>query len=304
MSDRVTTAAGPFLVSTEIEVDLVNGGSSQVDVWEGSETECRTKLPALVASGASKLKLSPKGDGNWQVRGQYPYDPDGKNKSYVDNMELEVNLIQRSCYQSPVYRSRFSDFNSITQYSAKANSTLSIIGDCARKYSSGLPRQVEDGANAGKFKYKNLLGVDSYYATRELAIQQEVTDRLNQLATLSGPEFTTAQNLFINIAYRQSTSFWEFNHVFRRTVTAGSPRAIRANNTGGGKIWTTAEVIAWEGLTGDDWFDMPPDVQWVKDKPRVVKAYGQKKQISYTYTEIITATALHYRAYGAAILID
>jgi len=294
MSDRVTTGVGPWLVSAETEIDL-NGGYAYVEVWEGSDAECLAKQSVLIARGATKLKRSPKGDGAWQIRCSFPDDQTNPNKGYVDVMELEVNATMRSCYQSPIYRARFADFNSVTQFSSRANQTLPVVGDCARKYLSGLPRQESNG----QYRYN---GTD--YATRELAVQAEVGARLNLISGLVAGERNSAIALFENVAFRGVTSFIEYNHVFRRRVTAGSPRAITANQSGGGMIWTSAEVIAFEGLANNDWFYLPPDVQWHKDKPRVLAAYGQKTEISYTYTEIVTASALFYEAWGEAVLID
>lgn len=314
MSNRVTTGAGPWLVSEEIEVDTINAGSATVQVWEGSETECRGYLSLLIAYGATKLKLSPKGDGNWQVRGSYPFDKQGQNKSFVDTMELEVNAVMKSIYLSPVYRARFSDYNSISQDSYKARQTLPIIDDCKSKYKSGQPKRGSDGLFSYQYFDSNTANDGDTnpatdpvvkVATREEAIQRELGDRLNQAGFATGSsEFISATQLFENVAFRGVTSFIEYNHVFRRRVTAGSPNAYRANSVGGGKVWTSAEVIAWEGIPQNGWFDLPVDVQWHKDKPRVIAAYGQRTEISYTYTEIVTATAIAYNRYGSAVMID
>lgn len=291
---EVRTGAGPWLVSNEIETDLKNGGSYNTDIWEGTETECRTKRTATIAGGATRIRLGPKGDGSWQLRASYPFDPEGQNSGYVDVMELEVNAIQRSAYQSPQYRWLFSDYVGASQSSAKANSTLPLIGDCARKYQSGLPKRESSGS---------YLFDGTGYATRELAIQAELNLRLDDLTTLTVNERAYAGALFENIAYRGVTSFIEYNHVFRRRVTAGSPTAYRANLTGAGMIWTTSEVLSWEGIGASAWFDLDPSSQWHKDKPRVLSAYGQKTEISYSYTEIVTASSLFYRAYNNAILV-
>lgn len=304
MSDRQTTGIGPWLQSQENELDTVSGASTTVQTWEGSETECRTKYSAMQTAGATRLKLAPKGDGNWLVRGSFPFDTEGINSSYVDVYELEVNAIQRSVYQSPIYRSKFDDFDAVTQYSTKANATLGIIADCARKYQSGQPKRETTGY---------YLFDGTAYSSREEAVENELGTRFSALASatpavvLTPDEILAGLRLFRNIAYRGVNSFIEYNHVFRRRVTAGSSTAIQANSVGGGKIWTSAEVIAWEGVPSFPtvgWFELPPDVQWHKDKPRVIAAYGQKTEISYSYTEVVTATALLYEAYRDAVLID
>lgn len=291
---EVRASAGPYFVNSEIEIDTVNGAST-VETWEGTYAECNTKKTGLLAAGATKVRLSPKGDGAWQVRGTFPYDSSGSQTSTVDTLELEVNAVQRSAYQSPIYRSYFSDYSTVTRNSAKALSTLPIIADCARKYAAGLPARESNGTY--------IYGATAYN-TRELAILAESAARFDLLSTLTTGEKVSATSFLNNVAFRGVTSFIEFNQVFRRTVTAGSPSAIQANQVGAGKIWTTAEVIAWEGIPANGWFTLPPDMQWFKDKPRVISAYNQKTQISYSYTEIVTASNMFYQAYGNAVLID
>lgn len=310
MSDRLTTGPGPFFVRSTSEFNPKQGWEV-TEFWEGSENECRAKQAQFISLGASRVALEPKTDGNWQVRAMFSNNPAAPDISpFVDTMELEVNAVMRAPYQSPVYRARFSDYDAPTQYSARANSTLGPVSDCARKYLSGRPAQeaslLASGAanpNAGKYAWVSPAGVTAYVATRELAIQAELDSRLGTLG-LSGSELLSAQRLFVNIAYRGVTGFIEYNTVFRRTVTAGSPAAVTANFTGAGKIWTTAEVISFEGIPNDGWFVLPPGSQWHKDKPRVLSVYGQKTQLTYSYTEIATASALFYQAKGSAALID
>lgn len=291
---EVRTYAGPFFVNSEIEIDTTNGAST-IETWEGTYNECRTKQTALISAGATKARLAPKGDGAWQVRATFPFDSSGSQAATVDTMELEVNAVQRSAYQSPVYRSYFADYSSITRHSTRAASTLPIIADCARKYAAGLPARESNGT----FIYGS-----SSYSTRELAILAEFAERINLVAGILPGEKTAATSFLHNVAFRGVTSFIEFNQVFRRTVTAGSPSAIQANQTGAGKIWTTAEVVAWEGIPANGWFTLPPNMQWFKDKPRVISSYNQKTQISYSYTEIVTASSMFYQAHGNAVLID
>lgn len=305
MSNRLTNGPGPWLVSSEIEIDLNNNGVNEVQTWEGSEAEVAIKQNALISAGATKLRRVPKGDGDWQVRAAFPFDTQGQNPGYVDVMELEVNAIMRSCYQSAIYRKRFADVDAITGDSLRARATLPVVGDCARKYLNGLPKVEESGANSGKYKGLNPnTGEVAYFETRELAVQGELGARLTRIAITTARERNSAIALFENVAFRGVTSFIEYNHVFRRRVTAGSPQAVSANQTGGGMIWTTAEVVAFEGIPNNGWFSLPPDVQWHKDKPRVLKSYGQKTEISYAYTEIVTASALFYEAHDTALLID
>lgn len=301
MSD-LQTGSGPFFNSAESEF-IKNQGWENAEVWEGTEAEVRAKQQEFIGRGATRVRVNPKGNGAWLVRAVWPYNTNGGDNTFVDTMELETNAILRSAYQAPRYRARFSDYIATSQFSAKAYATLGPISDCVRKYQSGLPKQEEDAPNAGKFAWRSLAGVKTYVGSREAAIEAELGNRLTGLG-IGGNEYTSAFQLFYNLAYRGVTGFLEYNSVFRRTVTAGSPFAVRANMTGAGRIWTTAEVIAFEGIPNDGWFDLPVGSQWHKDKPRILSVYGQKTQLTYSYTEVVTASALFYQAQGSAVLVD
>lgn len=294
----LSTGPGPFFKASELEFQK-NQGWEDTEIWEGTEAECRAKQAQYVAGGATRVRIAPKGDGSWMVRAMFPFNSANASGNFVDTMELETNVTLRSAYQSPLYRKRFSDWDPITGDSAKARATLGPIADCVRKFLAGQPAQQVDGT----FSYWNGIARVSVN-TRELAVLGELDARLVALNVLAAGEFRPAKLLFENLAFRGVTGFLEYNQVFRRTVTAGSPQAVRANNEGAGQIWTTAEVIAWEGIPNDGWFDLPPGAQWHKDKPRALSAYGQKTQLTYSYTEIVTASSLFYEAYGVAGLLD
>jgi hypothetical protein len=292
----------PVLVSAELET-TEDGGSEYVELWEGTQAEVSIKKNVVLAYGANRTRIAPKGDGAWQLRASWPFDTTQPNEGYVDTLELEVNTSLPSLYNSPVYRKKWfagtgGDVDPVTNYSARANATVRVVEDCTNKIKSGLPRQEA----SGKFKYLNLAGVEAEYATRELAMAAELDDRLAAIASIRDIEKSAAKYLYQEAAFMDVTGFIEYSSVFRRTVTAGHPSAITANYTGAGMIWTTAEIIAFEGVGAGGWFVLPPDVQWHKDEPRVTRAYGQKTQIAYSYTEITTASALLYKSFGDAVL--
>ena len=300
MSDRLTTGQGPWLTSAEIETDKTSKGSNLVEVWEGSEAECRNYDYIVQGNGATVTKLSAKGDGNWSLRASYPYDKDGNNQGYVDTMELEVNVINQRWENSPIFRSKFSDYIAVTRSSAKADACITVIRDIAQKYRSGLPTLEQTGTNAGKAKW-----LSTYYNSKELALDAEWLYRIaiiDAALTLSSGDKAAAYKMLL-LVIRGLSGFLEYSHVFRRRVTAGSANAIRANNVGSGKIWTSAEVVSWEGIPQNGWFDLPVSVQWHKDKPRVTASYGSRTEISYSYTEVATASDLLYEAYGSAVLL-
>jgi len=308
---RLGTSAGPWLVEEGLETTPT--GNESFQVWEGSASEVAGKRLALIAAGASRIKYNSKGDGNYEVRASWSYDySNPSSATYTDTLELETNLVQRSIYQSPVYRARFSDFVSATQYSLKANKTLSVIKQAAHLLESLQPtlQKTRTGATTtinvphSVYEIYNIRATTpTAYSTAQDAAVAYLLNRLGPLALSSGENFA-AQSLFYEIAFMGVTNFWEFGTVFRRTVTAAVPSAIQANYAGVGMIWTSAEVSAFEGIpTSGGWFTLPANKQWIKDKPRVLKAYGQKTQLSYNYTEIISASANAYQAYGTATLI-
>jgi len=297
MSNRMGTSVGPFYVGTEIVTSDTEGAES-VETYQGSETECRNFSYVLKSRGATKLQIRAGPEGDWQVIGSFPFDADGEQDPIVDTMELDTNAVMRSVYQSPIFRSKFSDYSSTTNHSYRADFALGVVRDCSNIYLRGLTTEEIDYA------------YDNYTATghtAEDAIYAFAAYRLSVTTlgyALSAGEKTAALNLLKNVAFRGVTSFLEYQQVFRRTVTAGSPNAVRTNYIGAGQIWTTAEVNAWENIPNDGWFVLPTGMQWHKDKPSASKAYGQKTQLTYHYTEIRTASALLYAPYGSATLID
>ena len=297
---RIGTGSGPFLISTDLEYDKTRGWET-IEVWEGSEAEIAAKQLAVVEIGATRALKMSNGDGNYRLRASYPYeDPDTPTETLVDTMELDTAAIARSVYQSPVFRSRFSDY--ANNVSAKGDMSAFIVGDLVRKYQAGQPKQETNG----KYKY-----LTTEYDSRELAIHAEFKARMDTagIATTSATygassgDAGLAWGLYVNIVSRGVTSFLEYNSVFRRTVTAATPSAVTANFEGSNKIWTTAEVISWESIPNDGWFVLPAGVQWHKDTPRVLSAFGQKTQLVYSYTQVRSATRLLYEAYNGATLI-
>jgi hypothetical protein len=309
----LSTGAGPFLNSESIE-DTKNQGSEAVQVWEGTAAQIAAKRLELIAAGATQIKYESKGDGNYSLRASWPYNTvsGGSENSYVDTLELETNIVQKSIYQSPVFRSYFSDFDSSTNYSTKGNYACVAVQRAHQILNSIHPTvsRTSDKVTAQPPKFDlYLYGGSStptltQFTSAEAAAEAYLRDIIGLAAhSFSSLEIDATVKLFYEAAYMGVMSYVEFSTVFRRTVTAGNPAAIQANYAGSGMIWTSAEVSMFEGVpTSGGWFTLPSGKQWFKDKPRVLKAYGQKTQISYTYTEISTASALLYQAYGTAIL--
>jgi hypothetical protein len=311
---RLGTSNGPWLVEETLENSTQ--GSNSTQTWEGSAAECSAKRLALISAGATKLAYSSKGDGNYVLKAEWPVDINNAgSSSYVDTLELDTNLVQRSVYQSPIYRKKFSDYNSTTGYSRRANITIPIVKKAVQYLQNLQPTIAKTDKTDNKqeisvrnptYKVPNLAGVMVDFPTAERAAEAYLYNRLQDAidyGDITVGEANTATKLFYEVGYMDTTTFWEFGTVFRRTVTASVPSAVNANFAGVGMIWTSAEVSAFEGIGSGGWFTLPVGKQWIKDKPRVQKSYGQKTQLSYNYTEIVSASALLYEAYGTATLI-
>jgi hypothetical protein len=113
----------------------------------------------------------------------------------------------------------------------------------------------------------------------------------------------TGLKLFQQVAYLGLDDFIEYYAVYRRTLTAATPQQVRASWEGIGQIWTTAEVQHWEGILANGWFQLDPNMQWLKSRPQVIAASASKTQVVYTYTEHLIASSLGYTAYGSAQLL-
>jgi hypothetical protein len=190
-----------------------------------------------------------------------------------------VNAGQPNVYQSPKLRTLLTD------------KQLGIVARIVSDYEGGA--------------YPKTTGGDA------------ATDALNDVQTQIGntgdaaPGFTNTQaknigaKLFAAVAFRKTDSFLDFNPVYKRTLTAALAQQVQASFVGYGKIWTSAEVAAFEQTPFTlGFFNLPPDLQWIKHPPVVVAVYGQKTQVTYQYQACKKATALLYDPFGAAQLLD
>ncbi|MGN6552523.1 MAG: hypothetical protein ACTHLW_02160 [Verrucomicrobiota bacterium] len=265
--ERVGIAPGAYFKGIEIEENTISG-STTTWLYEGSKVEVDAQRALHLAMGATRISRAPKGDGNYELRASYPYGELGAEAEEPQNVyELEISVAQPSVYQNPKLRSLLSD---------------QLIGKVAK---------IAQGFEAGDY----MVDADPSYpdtAAAEAAVSTATSAN------------ATALKLFKLVAYRKTDSFIEYETVFRRSITAASPNQIRAGYEGVGKIWTTDEVQAFEKVVPGGWFILEPDMQWLKAKPNVVSVSNQKTQINYYYTQLKSASALLYDAYGDAVLLD
>jgi hypothetical protein len=127
---------------------------------------------------------------------------------------------------------------------------------------------------------------------------------VSDITAATGAEATVAVAWWKHVALHDIKSFSEEHWVYRRTITAATPRQITASFVGVGKIWTTGEVIAQEGLPAAWYFVLPTTSVWLRTRPRVTVVARGKTQISYQYTEAIGASSFLYDKQGSAVLSD
>jgi hypothetical protein len=191
-----------------------------------------------------------------------------------------VNVPQSSVYRSPKVRTRLLPAH------------IGIVHRAVTDYQAGL--FPEDTSVTPPLSPEEIAA-----ATVDVGIQKEgnaPAGRTNAQARVDG------RDLFAAVALAGIEDYISYTNVYRRTLTAASPQQVRASYEGVGKIWTTAEVQAWENIDPTGWFVLDAGKQWLKSKPQVIGIAGQKTQIVYTYTECEIAFGLVYDAYKDAVL--
>jgi hypothetical protein len=111
-------------------------------------------------------------------------------------------------------------------------------------------------------------------------------------------------NYFRGVAYHQVEHTMQFDTVYKRRITAASYNQVQASFVGAGKIWTTAEILAFENVPASWWFQLPSTYLWLKAPPIVNTVMQQKTEISYSYLAVVEAWGALYDAYGAATLLN
>jgi len=270
-----------LLIAVRQSDNTRTGATSHVE-FEGSHVECLEKQAWLTTLGPSELDLYSVGNGYWRVTATLPYGFDGQTTNFpeVPNIhELQVNVGQLNVWRSPKLRTLLT------------SKQIGIVQRVVNDYRNGEYQDNEETLETAE----GLAEVDVEGLIEDT--EDSVAGRTNIQAQADGV------NLFRAVAYIGVEDFIEETNTYRRTITAATPEQVRATFEGQGKIWTTPEVTAYEGLAVDGWFQLPASSLWRKSRPEVVAAAGQKTQVVYTYTECATALGLIYDAHGSATLL-
>ncbi len=270
--ERLAVARGPFLTDVEVEQNT-RTGSTTIRTWEGSLAEVYNKRILDKLNGASQVIIRPKHDGTWVLMSHFPFDENGLESVNVPGVhELEVQTLLPSAWINPKLRNTFTD------------GQLAAIQQVVKDYESGFyPR---DGTK-----------------TAAQDAEADVSKALTK-AGASGQKLSLGVKWFQDVAYRKTESYFDFTSVYTRTLTAASPLQVQASYEGVGKIWTSAEVMMWEHLDFNGFFQLDFGMQWLKGKPHVVAVAGQKTQVVYTYQETKQASWFLYDPWGSAVLFN
>lgn len=261
------TTTGP-----EIHWDDKNGWRSE---WthEGTEAEMVALRAAVIGTGANMINQSPSGNGLFTLRVSYPWaegeDGDPITEDPQDIHEIEVQVEQPPVWNSEVLHGLFASQSQADAY-------------------VGVAKAIIEKFLAGGYVDEN---GDPDITTAKAALASKTSS--NAVVAKLFDRVTSGTDAFI-----------EYRNVYRRTITAASYTQIQASYTGAGQIWTTAEVVAFEGTPEATWFGLPADLQWLKAPPTVQAVSGGKTQIQYYYSAFKQATALLYTAYSGATLLD
>lgn len=133
------------------------------------------------------------------------------------------------------------------------------------------------------------------YKRGELGTASEAISKVN----LETGSDATSLAYFKLIAFDQVDHWMFYRSVYQRTISLATPRQVQASFEGTQKLWTTAQVLAWESLPNDWWFTLPPTYKWHKSEPQVTTNIGKgsKTQIMYRYIASADASTLLYDAY-------
>lgn len=249
---------------------------SKSNVWkyEGTEAEINAQRITDIAAGATRVNKAPSGNGLWTLSSFFPFSIEEGEPGQLDEPqnlhEIEIQVEQISAYNSVRLRAYMS-------------------GTTAQKnYDIALVKTFVDRFLAGDYKDANG--------------NPDIDTAATELKTLTNDD-TKSEALFRRVLAGTDSAI-EYRSVYRRTITAATWQQVQASYEGVGKIWTTAEVEAFEGIPTSEWFGLNPGMNWIKAPPSVTAAVGGKTQIQYFYTEFKLATNLLYEAYSGATMLD
>lgn len=270
-AERLNSSGRIVLFSESVDTNSTSGNASS-RVYSGSKASMLAQRSVELAFGASSTRLESEGDGNYKLTASYTFDiASGSNaEAPVDLHELDNSMSQVDVWTNPKLRATFL---SVFGSHSAANSALDFVSHLVAE-------------NAGK-------------SDSQAAAEAKISAKF---AAGSGRDLIL--NAYRGVSGHQFKNSIEFNSVYRRRITAASFNQIQAAFTGAGKMWTTAEIIAFENVPSAWWFRLPSDYIWLKAMPIVASVAGQKTEIVYSYTQFFTAWGMIHTAHGSATLLN
>lgn len=261
MAHELKTADVAILSSVDQNED--KSGFRTSYTYTGTRQQCEQQRLLERTRGAKQLQLRPKGDGNWELVTTYPVDAEdggnGDSEQPSETHELEVSMAQQDVWTNTKLNAALLEANI---YKLKA-----------------LVDRYKNGDPAMKTPEKAYIAVYTEIGT--------------------GAQGDLAVDYFEQIALKGVDHWIFYRQVYSKTITVATPRQVQASFEGVQKIWTTAQLLAWERLPSDWWFQLPTDTKWHKSMPRISTNIGKsaKTQINYQYIGSDEASTLLYDNY-------
>jgi hypothetical protein len=268
--DRINSTGQPVIKSEKL-INNLRSGNSFERVHTGSYAAMAVQRLIESASGASHIELESLGDGNYQLTASFPWDGvnGSSSEAPVNSHELDESSEQTSVYNSDIMHAQLvAAFGS----DAGANGALAFLKGAVKGFeATAMDPPAQTAAEATFTIY-------------------------------TGGQLTLMLNLFRGIAYNQETTCQQTIIDYKRRITAATFNQIQATFEGVGKIWTTAEVIAFELTPAAWWFQLPGSLLWYKSNPRVLTVAGQKTEVTYSYKSYVTRWSGTNAAHASAAL--
>ena len=224
--------------------------------FSGTRVQCEAQRFLERARGAKQIQIISKGDGNWELVSTYPTDAENGNGDA--DQPTDTHELDVSMVQQDVWTN------------PKLKATLSennqrILSDFVKRYKGEKFGSVDEAD-------------DAVFNAAE------------------APQQTATRNYFRLIALEGVDHWIFYRSVYSRTITLATPRQVQASFEGVQKIWTTAQLTAYENLPNDWYFQLPTGTRWHKSMPKVTTNFGRssKTQITYQYIGSNEASLLLY----------
>lgn len=249
-------------------------GSESTFVYTGTYLALKGQQAWCRSWGAYNMALvRQENSSRWKLTSVFPFDESGGEPALLTGTyELDVEMEQPSVFSNPRLRSMLPD-----------------------NYIAAVARIIEN-FQAGQYSMTTTGGAtDAGWAAAVTDLKAAVPVGSNYQAR--------ALQLFSTVVAMKTEAFMEYYNVFKRTITAALPIQVQASQIGKKKIWTTAEIIAFENPPSSGFFQLDSTSLWYKTPPLVCANARQKTQVSYNYIETKQANGILYEPYNSAVLL-